>query len=503
VSAVAEGALATGSVLVGKYRIESVLGQGGMGLVYRAQHLQLAETVAIKVLRRDAALDREATQRFLREAQLAAKLKSQHVARVTDVGTLEDGLPYMVMEFLAGGDLGQMVDLNGAMHVPVAADLVLQACDALAEAHSLGIVHRDIKPSNLFLSMRPDQSVSIKVLDFGISKSVSGADLSLTQTASVLGTPAYMSPEQMRSARSVDVRTDVWSIGTVLYELVEGRQPFQAESFSEMCVMVAVDPPAPMQLAPELGPIIERCLAKNPEDRYPTVADFMRDLAMFAANQEAARGYVTRAYRTLGLPVPAGRDSTPLPRPKAVARPASAPVTATAPAATSAPTMQTQNQAPSGSRRGLMIGLVAVIAGLIGGVAILKSGGAQPAATDNLVEDTTGSSAIDVGTQPAGSASVAGTAAGSSAVEAVDAGTAVDSGSAIAETGAGSANITDTGSKPTTKPTTRPTRPTTKPVTKHVTKPTTHATTPPPPPNTGSTQTKKPCDPFGSRTGCQ
>ncbi len=307
----ADGAIEAGTVLVGKYRIESVLGRGGMGLVYRAQHLALGESIAIKILRRDVSLDDETVTRFMREAQSAVKLKSEHVARIQDVGTCDDGLPFMVMEFLQGADLGQMVDTHGAMSVPVAVDLVLQACDAIVEAHSLGIVHRDVKPSNLFVSFRPDQSAIVKVLDFGISKSSHGGDMSLTQTQSMLGTPAYMSPEQMRSARSVDARTDIWSLGTVLYELLEARRPFEAESFSEMCVMVAVDAPTPMSLGTEIEPVITRCLAKNPADRYPHVAELMRDLAPFAGNYEAANHYVKRAYRTLGLGVPAKLDSSP------------------------------------------------------------------------------------------------------------------------------------------------------------------------------------------------
>ena len=458
----AEEAFAIGSVLVGKYRVESVLGQGGMGLVYRAQHLSLEEAVAIKVLRRDAALDRDAMQRFVREGRLAAKLKSQHVAKVMDVGTLEDGLPYMVMELLSGGDLGQMVGVNGPMHVPAAADLVLQACDAIAEAHSLGIVHRDIKPSNLFLAMRPDQSVAIKVLDFGISKTTSGADLSLTQTSSVLGTPAYMSPEQMRSARTVDARTDVWSLGTVLYELVEGRPPFQADSFSEMCVMVAIDPPAPNTLAPELRPIIEKCLAKRAEDRYATVAELMLDLAAFSSNQEVAREYITRVHRMLGLAVPAGRDSTPIPRP--ARHPASGPVRSmTAPAMSSASPPQTQDLVPERSRRGLVIALVALVVGLGGGIAILKSGSddALPSAGGTPSPTTTPNQIPTPSPNPTTTPPPATTPTPA------------------------------TTSDPTTSPTTKPT---TKPSSKPRTKPTTKAN--------NVDQPKPPSDPFGSRTGC-
>ncbi|MDB4964180.1 MAG: Serine/threonine-protein kinase pkn3 [Myxococcales bacterium] len=402
----AEDGIAAGTVLVGKYRIESVLGRGGMGMVYRAHHLTLDETIAIKVLRRDVSLDEETVHRFVREAQSAVKLKSEHVARIRDVGTFDDGLPYMVMEFLEGADLGQLVDANGAMNVPVAVDLVLQACDAIAEAHSLGIVHRDIKPTNLFVSFRPDQTAIVKVLDFGISKSSTGADLSLTQTSSMLGTPAYMSPEQMRSARTVDARTDVWSIGTVLYELVEARRPFNAESFSEMCVMVAMDPPAPMVHAPELEPIVLRCLHKNPKDRYANVPELMRDLAQFAGNADAARRFITRAHRVLGLPVPSNLDSNPaIQRVITYTTPVPGmPLSLVMPAAVASPTISTtlpDAPVPSlrKSRAGLYIALVAVLLGIGGALAYVQAtanGGDSQGTSEAVVDvrDHRGSAAV-------------------------------------------------------------------------------------------------------------
>ena len=199
------------SIIAGKYRVESTLGFGGMGVVLAARHLQLDERVAIKVLRDDVTVDAEHVARFLREAQAAVRLKSEHVARILDVGTLPDGKPYMVMELLEGLDLGRLLQDQGQLARPLAVDLVLQTCDALAEAHAIGIVHRDIKPTNLFITSRRDGSPLLKVLDFGISKAQSTAELSLTQTSSMLGTPAYMSPEQMRSARNADARSDLWS----------------------------------------------------------------------------------------------------------------------------------------------------------------------------------------------------------------------------------------------------------------------------------------------------
>jgi serine/threonine-protein kinase len=287
-------------VFLGKYRVDSILGQGGMGVVAECTHLQLNERVALKLLRPDILQDEDAVQRFHREARSAAKLKSEYVAKVTDVGELETGTPYMVMEFLEGDDLGKLIEERGRLPVPWATELMLQTSEALAEAHSHGIVHRDIKPANLFVTWRPDGTSLIKVLDFGISKSAMGTDMQLTQTQSLLGTPAYMSPEQMRSARLVDARTDMWSLGTVMYELLEGRKPFEAESFSEMCVKVAVDAPQPMSNAPfELQQVIMRCLAKTPEQRYASMADFARDLIPFAQDQHQASVLVERMARML------------------------------------------------------------------------------------------------------------------------------------------------------------------------------------------------------------
>ncbi len=296
----ADAGVSIGQVFQGKYRVNAILGQGGMGVVAECTHLALNERVAVKMLRQDVLMDQDAVSRFIREAQAAVKLKSEYVARVSDVGTFENGVPYMVMEFLEGHDLGELLQQRGVLPVQWAVELVLQTAEALAEAHSLGIVHRDVKPTNLFVTWRPDGSSLIKVLDFGISKSPMGTDMHLTQTQSLLGTPAYMSPEQMRSARLVDTRTDIWSLGTVFYEILEGRRPFEAESFSEMCVKVAVDPPAPMVNTPAgLQQVIMRCLAKAPEQRYANMAELGRDLVPYAADPHGAQMLVERMSRML------------------------------------------------------------------------------------------------------------------------------------------------------------------------------------------------------------
>jgi serine/threonine-protein kinase len=271
-----------------------------MGVVAECTHLGLNERRAIKMLRQDVLLDGDAVERFTREARAAAKLRSEYVAKVHDVGIFENGTPYMEMEFLEGHDLGELLKQRGVLPVQWAVELMLQTAEALAEAHSLGIVHRDVKPTNLFVTWRVDGSALVKVLDFGISKSPMGTDMQLTQTQSLLGTPAYMSPEQMRSARLVDSRSDIWSLGTVFYEVLEGRRPFEAESFSEMCVKVAVDSPAPMvNTPPALQQVILRCLAKTPETRYSNMADLGRDLVPFASDTHSAAVLVERMNRVL------------------------------------------------------------------------------------------------------------------------------------------------------------------------------------------------------------
>ena len=295
-----------GEVLAGKYRIERVLGQGGMGVVVLATHLHLDERVAIKFLLQSALGVPESVARFAREARSAVKIKSEHVARVIDVGTLETGCPYMVMEYLHGRDLAQLVLEQGPLSIEHAVDFVLQACEAIAEAHALGIVHRDLKPSNLFLIHRADGSPCVKVLDFGISKTTgmagSGPDLGMTRTTAVMGSPLYMSPEQMASSRNVDVRTDIWALGAILFELCTGQVPFAADTMPQLCAMVLQEPAPPLRnklpLAPEgLEAAILRCLEKTPTNRYANVAELANALLPFAPR--LGRTSVERISRVL------------------------------------------------------------------------------------------------------------------------------------------------------------------------------------------------------------
>ena len=279
----------TGMMLAGKYRIEHVLGEGGMGVVVAATNEALRQRVAIKLLRTGALANAKALGRFEREARAAASLRSNHVARVLDVGKLEDGRPYMVMEYLEGQDLGDVIDHGVEMPVHEAVDYVLQACEAIAEAHAAGIIHRDLKPKNLFLSRTVDGRPLVKVLDFGISKMEDAAeDMSLTRTTEIIGSPSYMSPEQLRASKGVDVRTDIWALGVILFELLTKKLPFQALTVTELVAVVLTDPVPDLSLdrpdVPQaLTDAIHRCLAKKREDRFASVTDLVRTIAPFGS----------------------------------------------------------------------------------------------------------------------------------------------------------------------------------------------------------------------------
>jgi hypothetical protein len=264
-----------------------------MGVVVAARHMQLDVLVALKFMTDDALTDPDLVARFLREARAAARLRGEHVARVTDVGTLDSGAPYLVMEYLEGRDLSAVLSNDGPQPIPSAVEYIVQACKALEEAHASGIVHRDVKPSNLFLTKRPDGTACIKVLDFGISKAdrlgSSSAKLHGTHSRTVLGSPFYMSPEQMRAAREVDARTDVWALGATLYELLAGRVPFEAESLFDLALRVAqAEPRSLREIRPEvpwaLEQVVWRCLEKDREDRFASAQILASALAPFAVS---------------------------------------------------------------------------------------------------------------------------------------------------------------------------------------------------------------------------
>lgn len=279
-------ALEPGAIVAGKYRVEHRLGRGGMGQVFAAVHLQSGERVAIKLLHQSLNNSAENLDRFLQEGRAAATIESPHVARVLDAGSLEDGSPYLVLEYLEGRDLAKTIKKSGPFPITQAVDFIVQACHALSEAHSRGIIHRDLKPSNLFLTTRADGSPFIKVLDFGISKFVYEGH-SHTQTSDILGSPPYMSPEQLRSTKHVDHRTDIWSLGTILFELLTGRTPFVADTMADLCMKIVAEPSPPLRsllpsAPPGLEAILLRCHEKDPAARFSSAQELSAALAPFA-----------------------------------------------------------------------------------------------------------------------------------------------------------------------------------------------------------------------------
>jgi serine/threonine-protein kinase len=277
-------------VIAGRYAVQRLIGKGGMAVVVAARHLELGGQVALKILDPKIAADEAGTERFFREARAITTIKSEHVVRVLDVGRSEAGLPFFVMELLVGQDLGQLL-ASGPLPFHYAVDFVLQASEALAEAHAAGIVHRDLKPSNLFLCQRPDGTPLVKVLDFGISKVTQSENVSsakLTETQSIFGSPMYMSPEQIRSAKKVDHRTDVWAIGVVLFELLTGHLPFDAENAASALASITADAPKLLRaFRPDAPPGLEaailHCLEKDVTRRCQSLAELARLLAPFAS----------------------------------------------------------------------------------------------------------------------------------------------------------------------------------------------------------------------------
>jgi eukaryotic-like serine/threonine-protein kinase len=310
--------IAEGTIVAEKYRVERVLGVGGMGIVVAAMHLHLEERVAIKFLLPEVAVVPEAVARFTREARIAAKIKGEHVAKVLDVALLADGTPYLVMEYLVGTDLAGRLQSHGPLPVHDAVTFMLQACEALAEAHTLGIVHRDLKPANLFVATRPDGSPALKILDFGISKLTSSSGTSgghaMTRTTAIMGSPNYMSPEQLKSARDVDARADIWALGASLFEVLTGRVPFEAEELPQLCTMILYSEPYGLRdlkpdLPPELQAVLSRCLAKDRALRYQHVLELATDLARFGPPD--AHRSVERIARVFGSAYPASVPSQP------------------------------------------------------------------------------------------------------------------------------------------------------------------------------------------------
>ncbi|WP_433934900.1 serine/threonine-protein kinase [Sorangium cellulosum] len=301
--------VAVGDVLAGKYRVEQIVGAGAMGMIVAAWHLELDQRVAMKFLHSPGTDTGggDPAERFRREARALARIKSEHVARVLDVGSLQAGLPYMVMEFLDGNNLSDEIRARGQLPVMESVGYMLQAIEAMAEAHAAGIVHRDLKPANLFLARRPDGERIIKVLDFGISKALLGIsrdELSLTKTATLLGSPLYMSPEQVRSAREVDARADIWSLGVIFYEMLTGRTPYNGDSVPQLFSALLYESPFTVaQIRPDvphdLDAAVMHCLAKERDQRWRNVGDLAA--ALLAFGPPGSHVHAERARRVLGL----------------------------------------------------------------------------------------------------------------------------------------------------------------------------------------------------------
>jgi serine/threonine protein kinase len=292
-----------GATLAGKYRIDRLIGKGGMGAVFAAHHELLGQHVALKLLL-DADRDPVSVARFLNEGRAAARIPSEHIARVLDVGILDDRRPFIVMEYLEGKDLSQVLEERGPLAPRDAVDYVLQAMEALAQAHALGILHRDLKPSNLFLAERQDGTRVVKVLDFGISKIIglAAAAEAAVVTQGLIGSPGYMSPEQVRSSKTVDARSDMWSLGVILYELLSGAMPFEGENVGEILAAILERPPAPLavrrgDLPAGLIGVVMRCLAREPSRRFADLADLADALLPFGpqASPSIARIRTTMA----------------------------------------------------------------------------------------------------------------------------------------------------------------------------------------------------------------
>jgi serine/threonine-protein kinase len=320
------GDLMVGSVVDGKYRVDPVLGRGAMGVVVAATHLHLGERVALKFLRyrSKSGVADDFQTRFRREARVSARLKNEHITRVIDVGVWRDRVPYMVMDYLAGTDLREVINTTSPMPIGTAIEYTVQVCEGIAEAHANGVVHRDLKPSNLFLTKRLDGSDLVKILDFGISKWTAGeaAIDELTQTGVVLGSPKYMAPEQLFGSSDVDARADVWSVGAILYEMLCGRPPFDQASFTKICAELSTDRMPPSLVArrsdipPELEAVVMKCFVREPELRIRNVADLAGDVldSVHAPFADAVRAKIASTLEPKSSRDPMiGSGATPAP----------------------------------------------------------------------------------------------------------------------------------------------------------------------------------------------
>jgi len=309
------GKFGVGEVLAGLYRIERRIGEGGMSVVLAATHVPSGQLMAVKLLHQETASAEGAVARFWREARLVSRLQNPHVVKIFDVGMLADDTPYMAMELLQGETLAARMDRLRKMSLDEAKGYLAQACDAVMAAHAIGVIHRDIKPENMFLTKTPEGEV-LKVLDFGISKTMRGAvsddQQRLTKTTDVFGSPTYMSPEQLKASRDVDVRADVWSLGVLLHEMLAGAPPFDGRSVAEIFGAILYIAPKPLTtLRPDVPRSIEaavlRALEKDRDKRFPDVASFRA--AVFGDGQKVPVGPADPGGAIEVAPAPAKRSN--------------------------------------------------------------------------------------------------------------------------------------------------------------------------------------------------
>ncbi len=278
-----------GKVLDGKYELVGLLGEGGMGEVYEAKHLLIGRRLAVKFLHSQYVSSEEVVTRFQREAQAAAAIGHENIIEVTDMGTTPEGAPYIVMEYLDGMDVKDLIAEQGTLSPERAANIMVQALSALQAAHTAKIIHRDLKPENIYLIQKTDQPDYVKILDFGISKfkALEGDDAKgLTQTGTVLGTPYYMSPEQARGDQDLSARSDVYAMGVILYQMMAGCLPFDAPNYNALLIKILTEEPVDAtehnpEIPPELAEAINVSMARDPNDRYQDCIEFRRHLLPF------------------------------------------------------------------------------------------------------------------------------------------------------------------------------------------------------------------------------
>jgi serine/threonine protein kinase len=488
-------------VIAGKYHVVRMLGEGGMGVVYEAVHKRLRQRVAIKMILPRLLKTTDFVARFEREARAASQIRGPNVARVIDVDVLPNGVPYMVMEYLEGHDLSAELRARGKLPIAEAVGFVLDACTAMHEAHAMGIIHRDLKPSNLFLCGEGGRRI-VKVLDFGISKMTSDSDPSVTATETTIGTPLYMSPEQIRSAKRVDGRTDIWALGVILYELLANRTPFTGGPTAVAASIVA-DEPVPLRIyrndAPEeLEAVVMKALTKDMKGRHTDVAEFAAALRPFAdgwaplQSTDGAGGL--RSSPTPSGPRGSERASgdaptqlhvglTPTERaattPAAILR--SQASTSDAAAVTPPPNSATASIPPPRSRKGLLLGVLIGVPAM--GLAVYLA--FPRGRADSGEHPTTAASGTTPSTQPVTTNSGTGTPTGDGTATVIANGTGSTTGTATSA-GTGTATATVATTKPTAKTTLTP-----KPTASVTAKPTASATTKPtvvPPVTTATTE---------------